>query len=93
MSEVILLKETLGNHNNHIHSYPNISPTCEEDISVLEELINEIFENSICFSPLTSPISQYITKQEDIRIGNHNNHTKQQETIEIYLHDTSTSLQ
>lgn len=60
-SEFSLVKETLGNHNNHICSYPNISSTCEEDIVALEELIDESFETPSCFSPLTYHIRQDIT--------------------------------
>lgn len=93
--ESVLVKEntTLDNPNDHIFSSPNISSIGKEYILVLEEPINESFENPSFFSlSFTSLIRKDIYEQEETTICNNDDNITQQETIETYLHNTSTSL-
>lgn len=64
MCEVSLVKDN-EIIDNHVYSSPNISPTWEEGILVLEDPIIEHHENLVYFSPNTSPTWQGIVGHED----------------------------
>lgn len=84
VDEVGLAKETLDTHNTYICSSPIISHTCEANILVLEEPLDESCDNLSCFYPLTSPTRHDITKEEDFTLSNHDDPTTQHddETID-----------
>lgn len=70
MCEVSWVQENaiIDNHDNHMFSSLDTSPTSEEGILVLEDSIIERNENLVCFSPPTSPTWEDIFGQEDENI-------------------------